>query len=444
MLDDGTKAVTQEQLQSEFFEWRKPTRAIVLLVLAVFAVGAIISLGRAIWKSDSTDFHSYWYSGLFLRQRVDPYYAYFKDLAPSAPIRYLGGQIDTEATLKRDGLMRIPANTAPEVLLLSLFSFLPWTAAKALWLICNVLFAILIPFIVVRIWPAYHPFQVDWKFLFLVLSFFSITSTRGVISNGQTTLFVFVLMLLSIMLADRHWLVAGLFLGIALSKYSLSLPLIFFFLFKRQYRIVLVALFTQVLGVLVLSLLTDVSPLQMLNEYFLMLKLHSDNIGIQLSYLLPDTKPWLIPLILSLLVLGFTGYTVLFRYYKLSLSNKSFFEFHLLCILFLWVLLVAYHMEYDAVLFVLFVCLIVYGSAENKWKLPAYVNLVLMFFLGVSLLWMSRPSLIALTFLPEHFARLWIQGSRSFVTIILFISITIAQVLLYNIPLINGKDESLT
>jgi len=85
--------------------------------------------------------HSYWYHGHYVKAGEDPYQAFFdgvvtENLPPAQP-----------------GLANTPANTAPLVLGLSIFSWLSWTQAKTFWMFINLCLTLLIPGLVIRLLP---------------------------------------------------------------------------------------------------------------------------------------------------------------------------------------------------------------------------------------------------------------------------------------------------
>ena len=108
---------------------RHSSRALKILLIFM-VLYSVISLGRAVARGlgpvGGQDFHSYWYSGHFVRQGQDPYRAFFDREKPNVPINYLDGAVTRELPVARSGLCKTPANTAPLVLLLSLFSLFSW------------------------------------------------------------------------------------------------------------------------------------------------------------------------------------------------------------------------------------------------------------------------------------------------------------------------------
>ncbi|NKQ36716.1 MAG: hypothetical protein HF973_14020 [Chloroflexi bacterium] len=107
---------------------------LLFLMLPASIIFALFSVREVLLPRGSADFHSYWFSGHFLRQGTDPYQAFFDRRVPSVPVHYVDGLTTEQAPVAQPGLAITPANTAPITLLLSLFSWLSWPSAKLLWL----------------------------------------------------------------------------------------------------------------------------------------------------------------------------------------------------------------------------------------------------------------------------------------------------------------------
>ena len=73
-------------------------------------------------------------------------------------------------------------------------------------------------------------------------------------------------MMIALLFSDRLWVVAGLALGLALSKYSLSLPIFLFLLYKRNFKVLLMAVATQLAGILGMAALSGGTPVRIIQE----------------------------------------------------------------------------------------------------------------------------------------------------------------------------------
>ncbi len=355
------------------------------LAIAAFGGLALISLVYVIAKtrdpSGGVDFHSYWYAGHFIRQGRDPYTAYVNGESPS-PLAYLDATAVEGAVHQEDGLATVPANTAPVVWLLSLFAFFSWPTAKLLWMAVNLALMALTPWLVWRLLPDKGT-GLGWQGkLLLALVFWGIFGTRNIVGNGQTSLLVFVLMLVTLLWGEHAWLVAGLALGVALSKYSLALPVFLLLLLERRWRVLLVALAVQVLALLALASFTGETVWEILGAYLVIFQLHTGLEGIQLASLFPGSPSAgvLAAVGLSALVFGgllWKGLVIRRQSSAAGLpclpatANAPLVQAHVFSVLMLWTLLVAYHRAYDTFTAILFVALAGWGLARRAWGLSA-------------------------------------------------------------------------
>jgi hypothetical protein len=368
------KSTLNQPHQSKWFVigWK----IISLLVLGGLSIISFsYSITKTLDPSGAIDFHSYWYSGHFVRQGNDPYKAYFQSLTPDLPVNYWDSESTTSLPIAQPDLAIVPANTAPMVLLLTPFSYVSWSLGKVLWMVCNLVFMIAIPLMVLWVLPKGDPLGLFEKAI-LWLSFISFFGTRNIAGNGQTSLLVFALMLVTLIAMNKNGLLAGLALGIALSKYSLSLPIFIFLLLKKKFRIAFIAAGVQILGVFILWLITQASPFQILQGYIQILRIHTGLPGIHLATLFPD-QTFLALLMTILMTVMVAIFLLKGRVKKGVLAEQGVMSQDIqlvdlvtVSILILWTVLVAYHRAYDTFLAILFIALIIYILAgPQKWQL---------------------------------------------------------------------------
>lgn len=370
-------------------------RVLFWAAVALFASLTVVSAGYAVTKtldgSGAIDFHSYWLAGHFLRLGREPYSEYVSGAAlPSAQM----------------GLANVPANTAPLVWLLAGFAFLPWPLAKFAWLAVNMLLAALTPWLVWRLLPEGGA-RLGWRGkLLLALVFWGIFGTRNIAGNGQTSLLVFALMLTAAGLAGRSWLLAGLLLGVAVSKYSLALPVVLLFAFQRRWRELAAAAGVQVAALLALAAFTHTNVWEIVTAYWQIFNLHTGLEGIHLGSLIPENS-WAGAAGAAALTAAVAGWLVVGgqrpqtanrrppteerpatddRRPPASVGSQSaavggrpsaLVRLHLLTILTLWTLLVAYHRAYDTFTAILFVALAGWGLMAGAWSLSERGRLAL-------------------------------------------------------------------
>lgn len=299
------------------------------------------------------DLYTYWYAGLFIRQAEDPYAAFIAHQPPYLPIAFLDGEAHSLDEIKVPGLVPAPANTYPLIFIMTLFSFLTWPTAKVAWLLCNLVMVLILPVLLVHLLPDKE--YLDRRITIgLFLVFIGFTSTRYAASSGQLSFLVFVMLLGSALLVQRRPWLAGLLMGIALSKYSLSLGFfLYYLLFERRLRMSITAILVQICGIVLLVWMSGSSLPQILEEYRLMFVHHAPMEGIQLSVLVSagGSNP--------ALSAGFTLLVgTLLAWYAVrnpvTRDTSPLVRLCLLTILLLWSLLVGYHRAYDALTYILF------------------------------------------------------------------------------------------
>jgi hypothetical protein len=365
----------------------------VFLVIILSSL-ILVSIGRTVHftfftKSGGIDFHSYWFSGLFIHQNSDPYAAFLSGQTPNLPITFITGEIEFDS-IRNPNLAHTPANTAPMVLLLSLFSWLPWQTAKTIWFFLNLFLILLLPLLVIR-YLTPIPRMPRKLVLLTCLIVYALKGTRAALGTGQTTILVLTLMVLAFAINKKSWLVSGLLLGIALSKYSVALPVFLFFLYKRQFKILGVSLLIQLIGVFIISWIGNSPPLSVMQSYYKIMLVHINLPGIHLGDLFPPDSSMRIigPFILTIVVAG------IFIYQQLrnrDIVSDKFIDLHTLAILSLWTLLVAYHRPYDGIMIIFFIVLIMHGlSKTNRWQLSTVSRIGLIVYFSTAMLMLILP-----------------------------------------------------
>jgi hypothetical protein len=193
------------------------------------------------------------------------------------------------------------------------------------------------------------------KLLVFVIAL-AMVSTRAVLNNGQTTFIVIVLSLLALLLRRRAWLLAGLCLGIALSKYSIVLPTVLYLFFEGRARNLLIlgsAALVQVLGVYLISQMSGDALLTVVQQYatlFGNLAQADTEVGVQLSRLVGAGNAAQVVLSLVMTAGLLAGLALWWR--ALSSSEaalRPLFDYAMWVVAILWTMLVFYHGGYDLI-----------------------------------------------------------------------------------------------
>ena len=376
-------------------KWIKVLWVLGILYSLIVAAYLLVETGKPL---GSRDFHQFWYAGHFIIQNQDPYEAFFTGKKPDLPIHYLDGVTVTRYPVAQEDLEITPSNTPAMLLILTPLSYLSWATAK-------------------------------WIFLVV---YFDFSATRIAIENGQTTLFVFLLMMLSLIFSRQAWYLSGITLGLALSKYSLSIPIFLFFLYKKNYKVLLLAIAVQLAGVLGLAVMSEGMPLKILEENLLLFFRLFDQPGVHLSrwfeFMFDNHFLTLIPS----LVMTFLVFLLMFLWVQkkppATAQQEEVVDFHVLNILFIWALLVAYHRLYDTLILIFFFILISKGlTYPGLWRLSISGQRALLAFMALTPFILILPARIVDLLVPFYYGRV----SDAITTLLLVIMLGISMFLLW-------------
>ena len=413
-------------------------QTLLLLTLGIWSIASLLRIIQFTFSpAGANDLYVYWYAGHFVREAQDPYNAFLTDQKPSLPIHYLDKTVTDLRDVVVPGWVPAPVLTFPLVAILSCFAFLSWPIAKLVWLGFNLLFIFLIPPLILRIFAPDGRWE-RWIRAFFILAFVGLTSTRYAGSSGQMTFLVLLLALGSIHFSKNRPYTAGILLGIALSKYSLSIGFfLYLLLFERNYRSTLTALAVQTLGLLGLSMMSGTAVVDIIREYLFMLLHHSQMEGIHVASLFPS-KPWEFQIAIILTLAVSLPLLLWHNRSKEHILNKQLsptHRHHLLTVLSLWALLVGYHRAYDAVLYILFISLgLQLYQSPGTWRLTLRNRNILLVFLAVTTIFFMLPAgSIIRDFLPGRIGSAWILFSVRMTTLILSAALAITLFLLFRL-----------
>ena len=350
-------------------------RAPAIALIAVLAVYAALSVYQnapnTIAPRGAQDLYAYWYAGHFVRQMRDQYVGTLLALDPEFPVHYLDGAIAMTGPIWRPDVPNVSVNTAPTILLMTPLALFSWPVAKILWLGANLVMMLVVPLMAFQV-AERSGLQISRVRKWLaVLVFMSLFPTRNAIGLGQNSLPVVVAMLAVLYWQDRHELLAGVLFGLALSKYSLALPLLVYLLYRRKVRILATGVLVQLVGLLLLALVCRVSPLQIGADYLAAFQTQlSLDVGIHLGKLFPHEMLWQV----GILVAG--GLFLLYLWRKVAPTRRQPgrpADFHLLAVLSLRSLRVVYHIFQDIVFAILFfIAALCALDPATPWALVGY------------------------------------------------------------------------
>ena len=370
-----------------------------LSLLSLFALAS--SARKTALASGGIDLHPYWYYGHFVRYGINPYTAYVDEILLPEPAHYVFGSEVVPDQVVQPGLAIIPANTASTLLLSSLLSFIPWNPVKYIWFVFNLGLILAIPWLTLRLLPPSLRLTNGLQWL-TALSFYSLKGQRVALVNGQPSILIFFLMIVTLLLRQSHWVWAGLALGVALGKYSLSFTVVIFLLLEKLFRVLAVAALVQAISLLAVSLLDGGSLWETVRIYWEMVSFYSvGQPGVHLGHGLSNYPG--LAIVLLVVGSGVTLAALLYLYRRGVLAADLLPLNSLLC---LWLLLAIYHRVYDTMIVLLFltVCL----SAITAWHLPARQAQVLGVCWVIFLFVMCLPGEMLDSFLPADLATTWI------------------------------------
>lgn len=168
--------------------------------------------------------------------------------------------------LATSGAFQWAPGSAPLFLLTVIpFGLLDQAVARTIWWVMNVILAFATVLLIER---RMLPQPGNNRRLFTItILFLAMAPTSSGIQIGQNGLITFFLALLGISIMPKHQIAAGLLIGFAFSKYSLTFLLVPYLLFSRQIKVLIVVFLIQMSGLLGLALLTTTDPIYLFISY---------------------------------------------------------------------------------------------------------------------------------------------------------------------------------
>jgi Glycosyltransferase family 87 len=244
----------------EFFDYIKSpsklrTGFFVLLIiysLIVFVYGTYGAL------RGSSDLKSFYATSELLLNKTNPY---------ELTIQYIereGYNLSFAGLEKAGGITMYPPST--HLLFIPFYAFLlsPDIACVS-WLLWNIVFLGII------YWFLCSRYKGDIRGGYAYLLIFMLigaASTKTNLSLGQTTLFSLAAFVLSLSLQDRSKWLSGFAFALAVSKPSLMILFVFYLLFKKEFRILIIAFFIHLALTVGISIWIGQSPLTLMQSYF--------------------------------------------------------------------------------------------------------------------------------------------------------------------------------
>ena len=256
---------------------------LILVGLSLYAAASIaITVANTVDSTGGTDLFTYWRINHFTRQGEDPYQAFLQDADIQLPVSYINGDTATTHPIVETGVdQKRPGNSPPIMVLLLPLSFLTWGTAKVIWMVLSIALVLATPWLAIRLFASNLRLLPS---MMLALVYYGLPGTRAAIVTGQTSVITIFLVLLTLwLLRSNRKLLGGLALGIALSKFSVSIPLFLFLIYKRSWPTLAVGLLVQGAAFAVFAILRRGSPLEVLSDFASIAGAHAADHGIHLT-----------------------------------------------------------------------------------------------------------------------------------------------------------------
>jgi hypothetical protein len=236
-----------------------------------------------------------------------------------------------------------------------------------------VLLVLAIPWLVLYLLPVKPSFRIQ---VLIALIFYSLSGLSIAIRMGQPTiLMIFLLVLTLVFIRQGRKVLPGIIFGLALSKITFAVPLLLYLVYKRRWSVVIMGLGVQILGLLALALLVDVSPLTLYTSVSSMPAGSAAASFINLIHLAGHVPHdgnafYGFGIAFSILVFGVVWWWV-FRH-KVKAPTPELWDYALLAVLNLWGLLAAFHHQYDSGVGIFGIALLITAvSQPNVWELSS-------------------------------------------------------------------------
>ena len=338
-----------------------------IIVIVVLALMALVSLGAGAKNAVmfSQDFQ--WDAAKALCLKMDPY-----ELSQNPDGVYENTSLSEFYRLFTDeGLkQKMEANQFPSLLLL-LFPYTlfgPFTA-RILWLVSNVLFTVGIAFLLKK--TLFKELS-DFEYYVVILLMIAGTPFRNQLGVGQHTLFSFFFFMLALWL-DKTEIkgqrtLISLSLAVCYFKYTLTAPLVLYFIYRKRYREVAASVITHVVLTVFSALWLKKSVLYMLTAPLKVAMNLSSEGGLDIGALTGGGT-------VSLVIGGMIGVFLVILSVRLPEGNDNL----LLGVLILWSLIMTYHRTYD--FFVLSVVVVIFIGMSEKVTTPTNFRIMFVWYI---------------------------------------------------------------
>lgn len=347
-------------------------RKLYIAVVSILAILAFISVIQGIRNAAEFSQDFQWDAAKVLSMGINPY---DESLNPTGILE----NYDFEKYY-----LQMEANQFPSLLMI-LFPFTVFKplTARYVWIVFNILLTACVVFLLRKTFLKETDFS---EYVVLMMLMIAGTPFRNQIGVGQHTIFAFCFFLLAVYFSEKdekdkkssskrnviNTIIIAICLFICYFKYTLTVPLCLYFLYKKRYLEIALSVVMHIILTVVAAFMLNDSFLMMIIKPLKVSSALSAEGGIDFGVLLGGS--------VYAYILAFAVMCILL-YISLNTSKKH--ENMLMAVLVLWSLIITYHRTYD--FFVLPVCYGMFSEIENKErghdKLYYGVMLLSVFFL---------------------------------------------------------------
>ena len=332
---------------------------IVFLVIMVLLAAVSLLQGVKNAYEVSQDFQ--WDAMKVFSLRINPY----DESASMHP----SGILDTYGYDKY--YLQMEANQFPSLLMLLLpFVWLEPLAARYAWIICNLIFTVVIIYLLKKTFL--KDLDLYW---FAVLSCLMIAGTpyRNQMGVGQHTLFAFCFFLIAVYFSEyakrRNSIAVTLALFVCYFKYTLTIPLALYFIYKKRYKEIVISALMHVVLTFVGAWWLGDSFINMIIKPLKVASAISADGGLDISAVLGGSAlAYVFALVIMLGLLA------------LAIKLPSGHDNLLIAVLTLWSLIVTYHRTYDFFVMIIVAALFVELKGLDLLKNYYIITMVAVFF----------------------------------------------------------------
>ncbi len=380
---------------AEFIEKIWGRKAARYALMALLAAMALISLIQGIRNAAELSQDFQWDAAKAMSMRLDPYDLSLEpEKAAEYPPLAEFYKMFTDKGLKQN----MEANQFPSLLMLLIpYTLLPPLAARYAWIISNLIFTAGIIFLLRRTFLKDADRDLFITFMLLMLAG---TPYRNQLGVGQHTLFSFFFFLLAVWLQDmypgneeenggRDKRSPGLFAAVVISlficyfKYTLTVPLSLYFVYKKRYIEIAVSAGMHVVLTAVSALWLNDSFMNMIIKPLKVSSALAAEGGLDLGALLKGSPA---AYVLALAVM------ILLLVMAVRLPEERDGEY--ISVLVLWSLIITYHRTYDFFVLVTVLAFFLAGKKNTGFKIGFALTLAAVFF-GLRVFAESTASKIA-------------------------------------------------